>query len=147
MCHTTELTTRDGHPLLAPIHGLDNANPILPHTADDREGISLRKVYHNVLRLDSQRTHLSIRKGYRLASRSDKTGHSSGVSDHIPGIVIHDHMDHYITRKHLLGNLLLGSVLSLHDVSHGNADLENLVLQMPVFDRLFSMRFSFVLLP
>lgn len=80
-------------------------------------------------------------------SRSYESGNTSGVADNIPGIIIHDHVEKHITRKHLFLDLLGSTVTHFHNFLQRNANLQNLVFQVSVFDCFFNVGFYFVFIP
>src|SRR5436309_2489587 len=60
--------------------------------------------------------HLLLRERRRLDTRADEAGHLRGVLHHVPGGVVHLHVDQHVSRKELLLRDDLGAVAHLDDV-------------------------------
>ena len=81
------------------------------------------KVNNNAGFLKSETGHLLFRQRNRFGARTNKPGHSAGVAYYVPGIIIHNHVDQYVSGKHLLGNLFIGSILDFDNFLHRHGNL------------------------
>src|SRR5829696_4620200 len=74
--------------------------------------------------------HFLLGQGGRLGPRADEAGHARGVADHVPGVVVEVHADQQVAGEDLAGDDLLLAALDLHDVFHGDHDLEDPLLHV-----------------
>src|SRR6266508_33291 len=65
-----------------------------------------------------------------LGPGADEAGHTGGVAHHVPGVVVEVHADQQVAGEDLAGDDLLLAALDLHDVFHGDDDLEDLLLHV-----------------
>src|SRR5919109_1927866 len=81
----------------------------------------------------------------RLGPGADEAGHPRGVADHVPGVVVEVHADQQVPGEDLAGDDLLLAALDLHDVFHGDDDLEDLLLHVHRGDAALEVRLDLVL--
>ena len=136
-CLASEKINIDRNGLSLGVDVRDKTFRIFPGAGNDDDHVVLLKI-NKILLLrsafdlaaaDSERSHLIRCKRNGLASRSHKSGDTAGVSDDIPGVVIHDHINKNISGEHLLLGLLCDAVLRLLDILHRNADLKNFIFK------------------
>ena len=84
--------------------------------------------------LDTQWSHFSFSERYGFGTRTNKSGNTSGISDNIPYIVIHNHVNQNISWKHFFLHGLFHTVFHFHNTLHRNLYFQNLVLQMPILN-------------
>src|SRR6266498_3070687 len=74
--------------------------------------------------------HLLLGQRRGLGARADEAGHAGGVAHHVPGVVVQVHADQQVAGEDLAGDDLALASLDLHDVFHGDDDLEDLLLHV-----------------
>jgi hypothetical protein len=80
-----------------------------------------------------------------LTCRIFSTGDTGRVPYDVPGVVVVDHLDQQVAWEHLLLDDLLLAALDLHDVLHGDVDVEDLVLHLHRLDARLEVRLHLVL--
>src|SRR6266540_1522412 len=86
--------------------------------------------------------HLALGQRRRLGSGAagDEPRHPRGVPHDIPGIVVVDHLDQEVAGEDLSLHHLLLPALDLHDVFHGDDDIEDLVFHLHGTDARMRLR-------
>src|SRR6266511_4309261 len=80
-----------------------------------------------------------------LGPGADEAGHTGGVAHHVPGVVVEVHADQQVAGEDLAGDDLLLAALDLHDVFHGDDDLEDLLLHVHRGDAALEVGLDLVL--
>ncbi len=109
------------------------------HKAFQRAGGDLHGIAD--IEIDGQRSrlfnahllHFLSREGNGLGCGTDETGAAARVAHHIPGIVVHDHLDQNVAGEQLMLHHTLLAVLDLRHHLGRNLDVTDQVLQMAVF--------------
>src|SRR5919201_79467 len=86
-----------------------------------------------------------LRQRGGLGPGADEAGHARGVAHHVPGVVVEVHADQQVAGEDLAGDDLLLAALDLHDVFHGDDDLEDLLLHVHRGDAALEVRLELVL--
>src|SRR5215207_3634112 len=89
--------------------------------------------------------HFLLGQRGRLGPRADEAGHAGGVPDHVPGVVVQVHADQQVAGEDLAGDDLLLAALDLHDVFHGDHDLEDPLLHVHRGDAALEVGLDLVL--
>src|SRR5215218_8703621 len=89
--------------------------------------------------------HFLLGQRGRLGPGADEAGHPWRVPDHIPGVVVQVHADQQVAGKDLAGDDLLLAALDLHDVFHGDHDLEDPLLHVHRGDAALEVGLDLVL--
>src|SRR5918999_1952854 len=91
--------------------------------------------------------HLPTRQRGRLlpGAAGHEPGDPGGVPDDVPRVVVVDHLHQEVAREPLLLDDLLLPALDLHDVLHGDVDVEDLVLHLHGVDPGLQVRLHLVL--
>ena len=83
----------------------------------------------------------------RSRSRTHESCNAGRVSDHVPRIIGHNHLDQHIAGKDFFLDQFLLAVLDFLFLFHGDHDPENLVFHRHGSDPAFEIGFDFVLIP
>src|SRR5918999_4780166 len=89
--------------------------------------------------------HFLLGQRGRLGPGADEAGHAGRVPDHVPGVVVQVHADQQVAGEDLAGDDLLLAALDLHDVFHGDDDLEDLLLHVHRGDAALEVGLDLVL--
>src|SRR5919198_1724847 len=89
--------------------------------------------------------HFLLGERRRLGAGPHEPGDSGRVPHHVPGVVVQVHTDQEVAREHLARDHLLLAALDLHDVFHGDHDLEDLFLHVHGRDAALEVGFDLVL--
>src|SRR5215211_659889 len=89
--------------------------------------------------------HFLLGQRGRLGPRAHEAGHDGGVPDHVPVVVVQVHADQQVAGEDLAGDDLLLAALDLHDVFHGNHDLEDPLLHVHRGDAALEVGLDLVL--
>ena len=129
-CLTSKEINIDGSCLLTKIHPLNNSGSILPNSRYNCDLIANTEINRNCICLDSKRLNLSICKRNRLASGSYETGNATCITNNVPSLIIHIHIDKNVSGEHLPLNILTNTILNLNNILKRNPYLENLILKV-----------------
>src|SRR5512132_245712 len=89
--------------------------------------------------------HFLLGQRGRLGPGADEAGHAGRVADHVPGVVVQVHADQQVAWEDLAGDDLLLASLDLHDVFHGDDDLEDPLLHVHRGDAALEIGLDLVL--
>src|SRR5215213_6718927 len=89
--------------------------------------------------------HFLLRQRGWLGPGADEAGHAGRVADHVPGVIVQVHADQQVAREDLAGDDLLLAALDLHDVFHGDHDLEDPLLHVHRGDAALEVGLDLVL--
>src|SRR5215218_4047088 len=89
--------------------------------------------------------HFLLGQRGRLGPGADEAGHAGGVPDHVPGVVVQVHADQQVAGEDLARDDLLLAALDLHDVFHGDHDLEDPLLHVHRGDAALEVGLDLVL--
>src|SRR5918996_1175895 len=89
--------------------------------------------------------HFLLGQRGRLGPGADEPGHAGRVADHVPGVVVQVHADQQVAGEDLAGDDLLLAALDLHDVFHGDHDLEDPLLHVHRGDAALEVGLDLVL--
>ncbi len=136
-CFATKQINIDGHSLFLSVDSLDNtsvsfqAPPVTTTLSPSAKSTSMVSGWIPSM------PHLFFGQRYRFGSRSDESGHTTGVTNNIPCIIVHHHVNQYIAREHFSGTCFLCTVLQLNHILHRYLELPESDLPDVGF-RLFS---------
>src|SRR5215203_1155671 len=89
--------------------------------------------------------HFLLGQRGRLGPGADEPGHAGRVPDHVPGVVVQVHADPQVAGEDLARDDLLLAALDLHDVFHGDHDLEDPLLHVHRGDAALEVGLDLVL--
>src|SRR4029450_6818991 len=89
--------------------------------------------------------HFLLGQRGRLGPGADEAGHAGRVSAQVPGVAVQVHADQQVAREDLAGDDLLLAALDLHDVFHGDHDLEDPLLHVHGGDAALEVGLDLVL--
>src|SRR5215212_3156153 len=89
--------------------------------------------------------HFLLGQRGRLGPGADEAGHTGRVADHVPGVVVQVHADQQVAGEDLARDDLLLAALDLHDVFHGDHDLEDPLLHVHRGDAALEVGLDLVL--
>src|SRR5215204_1683273 len=89
--------------------------------------------------------HFLLGQRGRLGPGADEAGHTGRVADHVPGVVVQVHADEQVAGEDLARDDLLLAALDLHDVFHGDHDLEDPLLHVHRGDAALEVGLDLVL--